>query len=779
MRRRQTCEETEEAAAVAESKNFATDANRTRRSLFGAGVCMNLTVALGSLLLLGTVVFYAETGAGGLLLLGAVELALCCALLRCWQARTQCGPTLERAEPADDNQEQRLALLNHYYLLLHEASLGMLNRMDRPELMQSLLRLLAEVSGIHNSFLFLLDPASNRMVRRFGWGVHSTMAVGVQSYARGEAAVGTVWATGQTLLVGDYRIWNKRDPDAAHARFTSVLAVPVRRGNDEIVGVMGLTCLDEVRDFTPEVVEFLERAAQVVAVSLDNLSLFENLQKSEAMSRAVFEQSCEAMALIDVEKQQLVEVNLRCVQMLEYDSRDELIGLAVQAVAVDSSELADSRWTGGYRSDRPSFAPEIRRLRRKNGAVFEVEQSLAHIFMADRVLLMASFRDVTETRRIQQQLEFELHNAALVQRALLAPDSLGPRVEIRTFYQPHHEVSGDFYGYHWNHTGTVLQGYVIDVMGHGVATALQTAALNVLFHQAMDEQLSLEQTMLLVNRQVQAYFSEGMFAAAICFELDLSKMKLRYISAGINYFLASSRNLHGLVKVPGSLVGVDDDPDFCEHSTPVQPGDVFYFVTDGLMDVMQKNVPTYVHDFNCVIAAMRIAAPPKGGHDDATALCLRICEPVSWPLQFELTRAEEARYLRGRLRTILGQFVGEDSTLVEVVLNEAVNNAIRSAEKSANPLVRIKINVYGSRLLLRIRDSGNGFAVKDMFATLQPDVGSCPAGQRYSEDGRGLGIMQSVSDRLIYNRTGNEVLVVKIIQNSRTLKRINRKKFDQ
>ena len=489
----------------------------------------------------------------------------------------------------------------------------------------------------------------------------------------------------------------------------------------------------------------------------------ENLQQSEAWARLVFEQSGEALALFDVETKQIVAANERCAQLLAYGSRDELLGLTAYDVALDSREGIDRRFAKEYISGILRFLPEIRLLRRKDGTSIEVERTLAHIQMTDRLLLMSSFRDVTETRKMQKQMEAELSNAATVQRSLLVKDCLTDRVEIRTFYQPYREVSGDFYGYDWNHSGAVLQGYLIDVMGHGIGTALQTAALNVLFHQAMDEQLSLKETLLLVNRQAQSYFGEGMFAAAICFELDLSRMTMRYISAGINYFMASSRNLHGLIRAPGSLVGVDDHPDFIEQTVSVQAGDVFYFATDGLMDVMSRHVPVDLHDFDRILTAMKVAAPAGGGHDDASALCLRIRDPVQWPVFFELSKPEEMKYLRGRLREILVGSVGGKAIFIEVALNEAINNALRSASQTETPLIRLKINKLGSRLVFRVRDSGPGFDVNGMIPLVkrtwlaETKIADC------EEDGRGLSIMWSLTDRLVFNSRGNEVLMVKRI----------------
>ena len=388
---------------MAESKNFTKAGTKAWRSLFDSSAYIVLTVALGLLLLGGTVIFYFMTANPWSLFLGVCEMTLLggVAYLYCPGLRqTGCG---ELAARVCNDSAKKLTLQNHYYQLLHDASLGMLNRMNRQELMQSLMRLLAEVSGIPHSFLFLLDPSTSRMLQRFG-----TMSVGMPSYGWGEAAVGTVWKTGKTLVLEDYHKWEKHDPSEALARLTSILAVPVWQGNDEIVGVIGLAYVDEVHAIEPEIVEFVERAAQLVAVALDNLTLVENLRQSEAWARAIFEQSGEAIALFDVENRKIVAANERCAYLLAYDTKDELLGLTAYDVTVDSRESIDRRFTKEYISGILRFTPEIRELRRKDGVSIEVERTLARIELADRVLLMSSFRDITVTRKMQKNLEEEL-----------------------------------------------------------------------------------------------------------------------------------------------------------------------------------------------------------------------------------------------------------------------------------------------------------------------------------------------------------------------------------
>ena len=95
--------------------------------------------------------------------------------------------------------------------------------------------------------------------------------------------------------------------------------------------------------------------------------------------------------------------------------------------------------------------------------------------------------------------------------------------------------------------------------------------------------------------------------------------------------------------------------------------------------------------------------------------------------------------------------------MVEVVLGEALNNGIRASMD-----VRVKMNLIGKRLVIRIKDGGDGFCVKEqMEALTKQECGAAFEERLLDEGGRGILIMTAWMDRVIYNRKGNEVLLVK------------------
>lgn len=202
---------------------------------------------------------------------------------------------------------------------------------------------------------------------------------------------------------------------------------------------------------------------------------------------------------------------------------------------------------------------------------------------------LATFRDISE----QENVRKEAILAGRVQRQLLPSDYQGKNVSIRTVYKPHLYVSGDLFDYFWIIPDTHLFGYVIDVMGHGISTALQTSVLRVLIHQAATMNLPLDEKLKWINKETNRFFVDDTFAAVICFEFDFIQKKLVYCSAGINFFLRGKHHYSEVIKSFGTYVGLFEDVDFVRHEIQFESGDCFCFLTDGVFDL-----PTYeLQDF--------------------------------------------------------------------------------------------------------------------------------------------------------------------------------------
>jgi serine phosphatase RsbU (regulator of sigma subunit) len=261
----------------------------------------------------------------------------------------------------------------------------------------------------------------------------------------------------------------------------------------------------------------------------------------------------------------------------------------------------------------------------KNGTAVYAERTGSVVNVDGRDMYLASMRDVTSERRRQAELSRDFEFARRTQKGLLPVVTDSEHVGIRTLYYPLNFVSGDAYNLEWRKDGCLLRGFLIDVSGHGLATAIQTSSINVLLREAANSQLSLLGQIELLNARATQYFTEDAYAAIIGFELDLSRRELRYIGAGITQFYANSEK----IKAPGMFVGIWNDAEFEMGTINFELGDSFYFLTDGFTDALSQPQSEFSwspggKEFATDLAALEQLAESGTLRDDASAICLQI-----------------------------------------------------------------------------------------------------------------------------------------------------------
>ncbi|MDU4962279.1 MAG: PAS domain S-box protein [Sporomusaceae bacterium] len=264
--------------------------------------------------------------------------------------------------------------------------------------------------------------------------------------------------------------------------------------------------------------------------------------------------------------------------------------------------------------------------KRKNGSVFWELASISPIRNAQgqATHYLAIKEDITDRKQVEDRISRDMELSSRIQRGFLPPQLDNSYLTVRQIYQPYKHVGGDIFDYCWHANRRVLSGYLADVMGHGIGTALQAAALRVLFHQADERQLSPAAALRWVNAKVSNYFAEDSFAAAIYFQLDFNRREAAFSIAGINQLFVWNRSCAGLVSQPGIYLGIQQNPEYETYVLPLDSGDTFLLLTDGLFDLLTDRAALAALPSAAAWAELEALLGGGKATDDASALSITV-----------------------------------------------------------------------------------------------------------------------------------------------------------
>jgi serine phosphatase RsbU (regulator of sigma subunit) len=220
-------------------------------------------------------------------------------------------------------------------------------------------------------------------------------------------------------------------------------------------------------------------------------------------------------------------------------------------------------------ADFDCLATTFPRLYRNLGAI-----------MSERLAQTNRLKAEPERERIEQ----ELQTAQRIQHTFLpreAPTLAG--WELVPYYQPAHELGGDFYDFLPLDGGRL--GLVIgDVTGKGIPAALVMTATHTMIRTVAREGASPGQIFARVNDLLYASIPSGMFVTCLCATLEPETGHLRFANAGHEPPFWCQAGRAAELRATGMPLGMMPGSRYEEHETILAPGECLLFYSDGLVE---------------------------------------------------------------------------------------------------------------------------------------------------------------------------------------------------
>ena len=176
---------------------------------------------------------------------------------------------LKEAEEKVVRQNERLALL-------HGISLAFMEDLDSESLIRRILEKAVELAGSANGLISVIEKDGENIRNTWGVGLYEKLVGNLVPVSVG--LIGEVLKKKSRVIVEDYRTYPERMKLDAYTNVTTVLGLPLYRG-ERLLGAVAIAFTDTIRFLEEPLLNLLDEFAAAASIALENARFYEDARK--------------------------------------------------------------------------------------------------------------------------------------------------------------------------------------------------------------------------------------------------------------------------------------------------------------------------------------------------------------------------------------------------------------------------------------------------------------------------------------------------------------------
>ena len=222
-------------------------------------------------------------------------------------------------------------------------------------------------------------------------------------------------------------------------------------------------------------------------------------------------------------------------------------------------------------------------------AYLEKENALLELEKKQKDLVEAN----QQNAQFKLEIERDLHIAKKIQETALTKDIINDNIQVLSYYLASKSLSGDIFGC-YQITPQKYGIILLDVMGHGVSSALITMSLQSMFQKLISKGVAPEMVLKELDQFLHNLFQNNEdawhYCTAIYLNIDISTQTIEYINAGHPPAILQDENgMQHMLSTTNPPLGTFDNILFKSKTLNYERGTRILLYTDGVSEAFELN----------------------------------------------------------------------------------------------------------------------------------------------------------------------------------------------